>query len=146
MSIRRILPLVATAALALAVSAGAWAQDGRGHGRQGDRGEQQRGDRGDRAAMGEGNRMRAMPEPRAMRPEPRPRPEQRQQRRRDDSMADSVRRIQRTTRGRVINAERVQSDGRSVNRIKVMDDRGRIRVYMDDPAQRRGAPTRDDDN
>jgi len=141
MPTRRILPLLATAALALTVSAGAWAQDGRGH-RQGDRGAEPRRDR---AGAGEGNRQRAMPDPRPMRAES-PRPEPRQQRRRDDSMADSVRRIQRTTRGRVINAERVQSDGRSVNRIKVMDDRGRIRVYMDDPAQRRGAPTRDDDN
>jgi len=139
MSTRRILPLLATAALALAVSAGAWAQDGRGGHRQGDRGGEHRG-----ARSGEDNRQRAMPDPRPMRSES-PRPEPRRHRR-DDSMADSVRRIQRTTRGRVINAERVQSDGRSINRIKVMDDRGRIRVYMDDPAQRRGAPTRDDDS
>ena len=145
MSIRRFLPLVAAAVLALVVSVGAWAQDGRGHGRQGDRGG--RGDRVERAGTGEGNRprMREAPRPRTMRPEPRRQAEPRRQRR-DDSMADSVRRIQRTTRGRVINAERVQSDGRNINRIKVMDDRGRIRVYMDDPAQRRGRPTRDDDS
>ncbi len=135
MTTRRSLSLIAAATLALAVSAGAWAQDGRGNGRgQGGHGGQELGER-----MREAPRPRAAPAAPA-RPEPR-------SRRRDDSMADSVRRIQRTTRGRVINAERVQSDGRNVNRIKVMDDRGRVRVYMDDPQQpRRGAPTRRDDN
>ena len=71
---------------------------------------------------------------------------QESRRAREDGLADSVRRIERTTRGRVINAERVQSDGRDINRIKVMDERGRIRVYMDDPQQRNQPPTRGDDN
>src|SRR3546814_9072470 len=79
--------------------------------------------------------MRDAPRPKAMEAQPR-RQEQRRPRR-DDGLADSVRRIARSTRGRVINAERVQSDGRSINRIKVMDDRGRISVYMDDPQARR---------
>src|SRR3546814_18562327 len=87
--------------------------------------------------------MREAPPPRAMEAQP-GRQEQRRPRR-DDGLADSVRRIERSTRGRVINAERVQSDGRSINRIKVMDDRGRIRVYMDDPQARTRAPTRGDD-
>ena len=128
------LPLVAAAALAFA-SVGAWAQDGRGH----DRGRNQDGqvDRGQRD-----DGMRDAPRPRMMR-EPR---RQESRRSRDDGLADSVRRIERTTRGRVINAERVQSDGRDINRIKVMDERGRIRVYMDDPQQRSRAPTRGDDN
>jgi hypothetical protein len=139
MSIRpSFLPWIAAAALALA-SAGAWAQDGgRGHGHagQGDRG---RGDRG----RGDGMMREA---PRApVFAEPRQQPEPRRQRR-EDGLADSVRRIERTTRGRVINAERVQSDGRDINRIKVMDERGRIRVYMDDPQQRDRTPTRGDDN
>src|SRR3546814_13625087 len=88
--------------------------------------------------------MREAPPPRAMEAQP-GRQEQRRPRR-DDGLADSVRRIERSTRGRVINAERVQSDGRSINRIKVMDDRGRIRVYIDDPQARRRAPTTGDDH
>jgi hypothetical protein len=135
MSMRRsFLPLVAAAVLALA-SAGAWAQNGRGHGRAHDEaGQVDRGQREDG--------MRDAPRPRMMR-EPR---RQESRRSRDDGLADSVRRIERSTRGRVINAERVQSDGRDINRIKVMDERGRIRVYMDDPRQRSPAPTRGDDN
>ena len=68
--------------------------------------------------------------------------------RQDDALSDSVRRIERSTRGQVLSAERMQSDGRDVNRIKVVDDRGRVRVYMDDPQQGRSqrAPTRDDDD
>nr|WP_255682250.1 hypothetical protein [Luteimonas sp. BDR2-5] len=64
-----------------------------------------------------------------------------------DSMSESVRRIERTTRGRVLSAERMHSDGRDLNRIKVLDDSGRVRVYVDDP-QQRGRPVRargDDD-
>ncbi|NLW96758.1 hypothetical protein [Luteimonas wenzhouensis] len=65
-----------------------------------------------------------------------------------DALADSVRRFERDHRGsRVLSVERMQSDGRDVNRIKAMDDRGRVRVYVDDPQRRpppRRAPTRDD--
>lgn len=64
-----------------------------------------------------------------------------------DALSDSVRRFERNNRGsRVLSVERMQSDGRDVNRIKAMDDRGRVRVYVDDP-QRRQPPrrsTRDD--
>lgn len=67
--------------------------------------------------------------------------------RRQDTLSDSIRRIERTTRGQVLSAERMQSDGRDVNRIKVVDDSGRVRVYMDDPQQRRsGPPTHGDDD
>lgn len=70
-------------------------------------------------------------------------PRQRQQ----DAMSDSIRRIERSTRGQVLSAERMQSDGRDINRIKVVDDRGRVRIYMDDPQrQQRPPPTRDDDD
>lgn len=56
---------------------------------------------------------------------------------RRSSLSDAVRRVQRETGGQVLGAERVQFDGRDINRIKVMDDRGRVR-YMDyDPQQRR---------
>lgn len=65
----------------------------------------------------------------------------------EDALSDSVRRIERTTRGQVLSAERVPYDGRNLNRIKVVDDRGRVRVYMDDPQQPPAAPpTRGDDD
>lgn len=64
-----------------------------------------------------------------------------------DSMSDSVRRIERSTRGRVLSVERMHSDGRDLNRIKVMDDSGRVRVYVDDPQQRgRSMRARGDDD
>ncbi|MGH8033477.1 MAG: hypothetical protein ACREO8_14250 [Luteimonas sp.] len=65
---------------------------------------------------------------------------------REDGLSDSVRRIERSSRGQVLSAERMQSDGRDVNRIKVVDGRGRVRVYMDDPQQGGRLPTRDDDD
>ena len=67
-----------------------------------------------------------------------------------DALSDSVRRFERNNRGsRVLSAERMQADGRDVNRIKAMDDRGRVRIYVDDPQRRSPAPqprrpTRDD--
>jgi hypothetical protein len=51
----------------------------------------------------------------------------------EDGLSDSVRKIERSTRGQVLSAERVPYEGRNLNRIKVVDDRGRVRVYMDDP-------------
>ena len=72
----------------------------------------------------------------------------RQNRRRDnDPLSDSIRRIERTTRGQVISAERVPYDGRAVSRVKVVDEQGRVRVYMDDPQASAGDPrTRGDDD
>ena len=69
----------------------------------------------------------------------------------EDPLSDSVRRFERSNRGsRVLSAERMQSDGRDVNRIKAMDDRGRVRVYVDDPQRQRPQPPRErparDDN
>lgn len=72
----------------------------------------------------------------------------------DEALSDSVRRIERSTRGQVLSAERVPYDGRNVNRIKIVDDRGRVRVYMDDPQSSRQSesqqqsqpPTRGDDD
>lgn len=59
-------------------------------------------------------------------------PEQRT--RGQEDLSDSVRRYGRENRGgRVLSAERMQSDGRDLNRIKMVDDRGRVRVYVDDP-------------
>ena len=71
------------------------------------------------------------------------------------SQSDAVRRVARTTRGEVLSAERVQYDGRDMHRVKVVDDQGRVRVFMQDPARGDAArgreprpprPTRDDDN
>jgi len=74
-------------------------------------------------------------------------------RRSDDSLSEAVRRIERVTRGQVLSAERVQFDGRDINRIKVVDDQGRVRIYVDDPGRpgQSGVPersprTRRDDN
>ena len=76
-------------------------------------------------------------------------PPQQQPRRNEDGMSDSVRRVEQRTRGQVLSAEPVPYDGRNLNRIKVVDERGRVRVYMDDPqqgAQQDQAPTRDNDD
>ena len=64
----------------------------------------------------------------------------RQQRR--DSASDAVRRIERDTRGEVLSVERVQYDGRDMHRVKVVDDQGRVRVYMQEPARAGGQPQR----
>ncbi|WP_123831116.1 hypothetical protein [Luteimonas sp. 100069] len=64
-----------------------------------------------------------------------------------DSMTASVRRIERNTGGRVLSIEQMHSDGRDLNRVKVMDDSGRVRIYVDDPAQRdRASRARGDDD
>lgn len=55
-----------------------------------------------------------------------------------DSVSDAVRRIERSNRGQVLSAERMQYDGRDVTRIKVVDDEGRVRIYMDDAPQDAG--------
>ncbi len=59
------------------------------------------------------------------------------------SLSDSVRRAQRETGGQILGAERVQYDGREINRVKVMDDRGRVRYMDDDPQRRSNAGDRD---
>ena len=51
------------------------------------------------------------------------------------ALSDAVRRAERN--GQVLSAEQVQYDGRDVNRVKIVDDRGRVRVYWDDPAAQR---------
>lgn len=60
---------------------------------------------------------------------------------RQQDLSESVRRVERQTGGQVLAAEPMQFDGREVNRIKVLDDRGRVRVFMDDPKrQERSEP------
>ena len=59
------------------------------------------------------------------------------------SLSDAVRRVERNTRGEVLSAERIQFDGRDMHRVKVVDDQGRVRVFMQDPARRdRPSPPR----
>lgn len=92
----------------------------------------------------QGDRREARPDPRARYGDRVAMPSSRH----GDALSDSVRHFERNNRGsRVLSVERMQSDGRDVNRIKAMDDRGRVRVYVDDP-QRRPPPrrpsTRDD--
>src|SRR5690606_2097876 len=82
-------------------------------------------------------------------PRARPRSHESHQPRRhsDDQLSDSVRRIERRNRGRVLNAESMPYEGRSVNRIKVIDESGRVRVIVDDPQAAGGKPrTRRDDD
>ena len=61
---------------------------------------------------------------------------QQQQRRHSDAdqraLNEAVRRAERS--GQVLSAEQVQYDGRDVNGVNMVDDRGRCRLYWDDPA------------
>ena len=62
-----------------------------------------------------------------------------ERRERASSLSEAIRRVQRSTGGQILGAERVPFDGRAINRIKYMDERGRVR-YMDDPVPERAAP------
>lgn len=55
---------------------------------------------------------------------------------RSASLAESVRRVERATGGQILSAERVPFDGRDMNRIKVVDSTGRVRVITEDPGRR----------
>lgn len=55
------------------------------------------------------------------------------------SLSEAIRRVQRSTGGQILGAERVPFDGRNINRVKYLDDRGRVR-YMDDTAPERSPP------
>jgi hypothetical protein len=76
--------------------------------------------------------VRPLPQPPAPAQAP-PRAHDPQQR----GLSAAVRRAERA--GQVLSAEHVQYDGRDVNRVKIVDDRGRVRVYWDDPAAARAA-------
>lgn len=54
----------------------------------------------------------------------------------EHSLAESVRRVERATGGQILSAERVPFDGRDMNRIKVLDQTGRVRVITEDPQRR----------
>lgn len=61
-------------------------------------------------------------------PLPPPPPQQRD----NSGASEAVRRAERNSRGEVLSVERVQYDGRDMHRVKVVDDHGRVRVYMQD--------------
>jgi hypothetical protein len=133
---RRCLPtpkLLTIAVLAmlpaLAAQAGPQQSQDRGRGHQQRGSEQRDGERGDLRERDD------------LRPVPR------------GSLSDAVRRVERNTRGEVLSAERIQYDGRDMHRVKVVDDQGRVRVFMQDPQRRDGngngrsqRPQRDDDD
>jgi len=73
-------------------------------------------------------------------------PARARQERRDDSMADSIRHVRRANRGQIIAADRMHSNGRQINRIKLVDERGRVRVIEDDPQRRSRQRSRGDDD
>jgi len=75
----------------------------------------------------------ALPQPPGRGPEQRGQSSEHDRRNGKRELSDAVRRAERATGGQVLSAERVQFDGRDVNRVKVVDDRGRVRVYWDDP-------------
>lgn len=103
----------------------------------------------------------ALPQPpKAPQPQQKPRPHAPRE---QQGLSESVRKAERD--GQVLSAEQVQYDGRDVNRVKIVDDRGRVRVMWDDPsaqgdgtgrqqqgrrrdakAQDDGGRTRDDDD
>lgn len=56
-----------------------------------------------------------------------------------NSMSDSVRRVRNETGGQVLSVERMQYEGREINRVKYVDDRGRVRTMDDAGTPRRGA-------
>jgi len=72
--------------------------------------------------------------------QPQPAPESRQSR--HNSLSDSVRRVRSEMGGQVLGAEQLQFEGRDINRVKYLDDRGRVR-YMEEAGQsRRQGPMR----
>jgi hypothetical protein len=90
------------------------------------------------ALMGVGSAAWAQAQP----PQPAPARPQQHGPRDQRALSDAVRRAERN--GQVLSAEQVQYDGRDVNRVKIVDDRGRVRVYWDDPAaQRQPQPSQD---
>ena len=92
-----------------------------------------------------------MQRPRDMRPADR---QERAQEPRPDgrSISDAVRRVQRSTGGQILGAERVPFEGRDITRVKYVDGRGRVRYmdyvdYKDEPgASAAGRPPRRADN
>lgn len=122
----RLFPLL-TLLLGLAVAGSAWAQQGL---------------RPSPLRMGGADASRSEPRPDRMESRAASRPAfPRAARDESSSLSDSVRWAQRSYGGRVLGAERVQSGGREITRIKLMDDEGRVRyVDADRQSRRQSAP------
>ena len=99
----------------------------------------ERGERGERSAD-----RRGPPAQQAR--QQRQEPARGRQERRQDSMADSIRHVRRANRGQIIAADRMHYNGRQINRIKLVDERGRVRVIEDDPQRRSRQRSRGDDD
>lgn len=97
--------------------------------------QSERGERSERSAEARGPAQQVRQEPARARLE-----------RRQDSMADSIRHVRRANRGQIIAADRMHSNGRQINRIKLVDERGRVRVIEDDPQRRNRQRSRGDDD
>ena len=97
--------------------------------------QSERGERSERSAVVRGPAQQARQEPARARLE-----------RRQDSMADSIRHVRRANRGQIIAADRMHYNGRQINRIKLVDERGRVRVIEDDPQRRNRQRSRGDDD
>jgi len=63
--------------------------------------------------------------------------------RRNSTLPDSVRRVERQTGGEVLKAEPMQQDGHEVYRLKVLTRDGRVRVMQADPNQPANDPPAD---
>jgi hypothetical protein len=132
------LTLALSGAALLGASGMAWASPGPAGAPPQD---QQQAQAGEQQAPPQARRQQEGPR------QPRRRPPRQDHRQEADPLSDSIRRIERTTRGQVLSAERVPYDGRAVSRIKVVDEQGRVRVYMDDPQAAATDPrTRGDDD
>jgi hypothetical protein len=83
------------------------------------------------AALASAVAMPALAQDRGMAPEARPIMPQGARNDGGRSLSEAIRRVQRSTGGQILGAERVPFDGRNINRVKYLDDRGRVR-YMDD--------------
>ena len=97
--------------------------------------QSERGERSERSVVARSPAQQARQEPARARLE-----------RRQDSMADSIRHVRRANRGQIIAADRMLSNGRQINRIKLVDERGRVRVIEDDPQRRSRQRSRGDDD
>ena len=73
----------------------------------------------------------AWAQPQPPQPQPQQQPQRSHRNPQQQGLSESVRRAERN--GQVLSAEQVQSDGRDVNRVKIIDDKGRVRVFWDDP-------------
>ena len=122
---RQLIPLLLLAGLPLLAAAQS-PQGGPGMGRGADRAMAMRAER------------EAAPPPRSERPGREVGTYATDARQQQRSLSEAVRWVQRSTGGQILGAELVPYEGRSITRVKYMDDRGRVR-YMDHPGSGDGS-------